>query len=244
MLHTLFEHSQFDDRDETLRARITLSLLREQLASAEDDPRIEATVRMMRAVFDTPMAPWSVTLANVALDRVRHEWQFLLPFGSASRAYTRQAIARCFERHGGPDGARYAALLRQLGTTRVHGFLTGFVDLVFEHHGRWYVVDWKSNQLGASDEAYQREALHRAMEANHYTLQYHLYVVALHRYLRLRVPGYDYDTHMGGAAYAFLRGFRAHDGAVMHGWFTDRPSRALITALSAVMDGLDDMGAT
>ena len=242
VLHALFEHSRFDDRDEVLRERVALSLLRNQLAAAEDDPRIEATVRMMRAVFEAPLAPWPVTLANVAPEKVRHEWQFLLPFGSASQAYTRQAIARCFERHGGPDGVRYAALLRQLGNARVHGFLTGFVDLVFEHRGQWYVVDWKSNQLGTADEAYQREALQRAMEANHYTLQYHLYVVALHRYLRLRVPGYDYDTHMGGAAYAFLRGFRGHDGAVAHGWFTDRPSRALINALSAVMDGLDDTG--
>lgn len=240
VLHTLFEHSRFDDRDDVLRERVALTLLRNQLATAEDDPRIEATVHMMRAVFEAPLAPWPVTLANVAPDRVRHEWQFLLPFGSASQAYTRQAIARCFERHGGPDGARYAATLRQLGNARVHGFLTGFVDLVFEHRGQWYVVDWKSNQLGVSNEAYQRDALQRAMEANHYTLQYHLYVVALHRYLRVRVPGYDYDTHMGGAAYAFLRGFHAHNGAVSHGWFTDRPSRELINALSAVMDGLDE----
>jgi exodeoxyribonuclease V beta subunit len=75
------------------------------------------------------------------------------------------------------------------------------------------------------------------MDVNHYTLQYHLYLVALHRYLRVRLPDYDYDRHIGGAAYAFLRGFSGGPSATGLGWFTDRPARALIEALSAVMDG-------
>jgi exodeoxyribonuclease V beta subunit len=187
-------------------------------------------------VLATPMAPWSLALGQVAPSRVRHEWEFLLPFGDADRAVTRHALARCFDRFGGGAGVRYAAAVRHLGAARLHGFLTGFVDVIVEHEGRWYVADWKSNQLGADPEAYGREALQRVMDAHHYTLQYHLYVVALHRFLRQRVPGYDYDQHMGGAAYAFLRGFGPGASVTGHGWFTDRPPRALIDALSALMD--------
>ena len=237
VLHSLFEFSRFDDSVETLRARATVQLLRNQLVADEADPRIDATARMMRAVFETPMAPWPVTLANVPTERARHEWQFLLPFASADTAFVRQAMARCFERFGGAEGATYGTLLRSLGATRVHGFLTGFVDLVFEHRGQWFVVDWKSNQLGANLAVYERSALQSVMDVNHYTLQYHLYLVALHRYLRVRLPDYDYDRHIGGAAYAFLRGFSGGPSATGLGWFTDRPARALIEALSAVMDG-------
>jgi exodeoxyribonuclease V beta subunit len=237
VLHSLFEHTRFADGDQLLRERVAVQLVRSGLATDEADARIDATVSMMRAVFDTPLAPWPVTLANVVQDRARHEWQFLLPFADAANAWTRQAIARAFEQHGGADGQRYADTLRQLGTARVHGFLTGFVDLVFEHRGQWYVVDWKSNQLGVDPQAYRREALQSAMESHHYTLQYHLYLVALHRHLAVRVPGYDYDRHIGGAAYAFLRGFAEGPSADGRGWYTDRPSRALIEALSAVMDG-------
>ena len=237
VLHSLFEHTRFDDDGTVLHERVTLQLLRHQLATTEEDPRIGATVRMMRAVFDTPLAPWPVTLANVAPERARHEWQFLLPFADASHAFTRQAIAKCFERHGGPEGARYANALRHLANTRVHGYLTGFVDLVFEHRGQWYVVDWKSNQLGADNAAYERNALQRAMESHHYTLQYHLYLVALHRHLAVRLADYDYDRHIGGAAYAFLRGFGEDSREGGRGWYTDKPPRALIEALSAVMDG-------
>jgi exodeoxyribonuclease V beta subunit len=75
------------------------------------------------------------------------------------------------------------------------------------------------------------------MDAAHYTLQYHLYLVALHRYLRVRLPEYDYDRHIGGAAYAFLRGFATGPSDTGRGWYTNRPSRALIESLSAVMDG-------
>jgi exodeoxyribonuclease V beta subunit len=69
------------------------------------------------------------------------------------------------------------------------------------------------------------------MFASHYVLQYHLYVTALHRFLKLRVRDYDYDRDMGGAWYAFLRGI---DGTG-RGWFHDCPPRALISALDALM---------
>lgn len=64
---------------------------------------------------------------------------------------TRQALAAVFAQHGGAHGAAYADQLRRLSFNRLHGYLTGFVDLLFEHEGRWYVVDWKSNQLGADN---------------------------------------------------------------------------------------------
>ena len=236
VLHTLFETSAFDDSVEVLRERATWRLLRTRLAADEADPRIEAVVRMMRAVFDAPLAPWPVHLAQVPAARTRHEWEFLLPFADARRAFMRQRIADQFERFGGEDGVRYAARLRTLSAARVHGFLTGFVDLVFEHAGRWYVVDWKSNQLGANPAAYTREALQEVMESHHYVLQYHLYLVALHRYLTLRLPDYDYDRHVGGAGYAFLRGFETGASVSGHGWYTERPDRSLIEALSALMD--------
>jgi exodeoxyribonuclease V beta subunit len=191
---------------------------------------------MMRTVVAAPLRPWAFTLQAVAQEQARHEWQFLLPFANAARPFSRFALASCFEMHGGADGARYADQLRRLPLARLHGFLTGFVDLVFRHQDRWYVVDWKSNQLGADPAAYEHDALRPVMEASHYTLQYHLYLTALHRHLTARLPEYDYARHMGGAAYAFLRGFSAESALTGLGWFTDLPSRALIEALSRLMD--------
>ena len=93
------------------------------------------------------------------------------------------------------------------------------------------MVDWKSNHLGHDPASYHADALEHEMFESHYVLQYHLYLVALHRFLRLRVPGYSYDSHIGGAWYAFLRGI---DGTG-RGWFHDRPPWSLIDALDALM---------
>jgi exodeoxyribonuclease V beta subunit len=65
-----------------------------------------------------------------------------------------------------------------------------------------------------------------------YGLQYTTYTLALHRYLKLRIPDYDYERHMGGAYYLFLRGMRAEHGS-RYGVFFDRPPHALISEMDA-----------
>lgn len=110
---------------------------------------------------------------------------------------------------------------------QLNGMLKGFIDLVVEHDGRYYVVDYKSNWLGPDDAAYTPAAMADEILAKRYELQYVLYLLALHRLLRLRLPDYDYDTHIGGALYLFLRGSQAPS----RGIHAERPPRALIDAL-------------
>ncbi len=109
----------------------------------------------------------------------------------------------------------------------------GFIDLVFEHQGRYYVVDYKSNWLGEGDAAYTDEAMQATVASHRYDLQYVLYLLALHRQLQLRLPDYDYERHVGGALYLFLRGSRA-PGQGIH---RARPPRELIEALDALFKG-------
>ena len=113
---------------------------------------------------------------------------------------------------------------------QLHGMLKGFMDLVVEHEGGYYVIDYKSNHLGDSDWAYTPEAMMQVILDNRYELQYVLYLVALHRLLKLRLPDYDYDEHIGGAMYLFLRGHQAPT----QGIHAERPPRALIEGLDAL----------
>ncbi|MBL0419936.1 exodeoxyribonuclease V subunit beta [Ramlibacter sp. AW1] len=121
-----------------------------------------------------------------------------------------------------------AAPRRRLQPQELNGLFKGYIDLVFEHQGRWWVADYKSNTLGAVDGDYTAEALRAEVLRHRYELQYALYLFALHRHLRSRLPDYDYDRHVGGAAYLFLRGH----GGPAGGLHLERPPRAL-------MDGLD-----
>ena len=122
-----------------------------------------------------------------------------------------------------------------LAADRVNGMLKGFIDLIVEHEGRWYVADYKSNWLGTDESSYTPEAMRRSILDARYELQYALYLLALHRQLRARLgDAYDYDTHMGGAVYLYLRGV---DGRG-HGVHVERPPRAMIDALDALFEGV------
>ena len=118
----------------------------------------------------------------------------------------------------------------------IHGFLRGFVDLVVEHGGRWYVVDYKSNWLGPGPGDYAPAALAEAMRAGGYVLQSLIYLVALHRYLAVRLPEYAYERHVGGAFYLFVRGIDPAAGMARGVWF-DRPSAACLRALDTCFRG-------
>ena len=110
---------------------------------------------------------------------------------------------------------------------RLNGMFKGFIDLVLEHGGRYYVIDYKSNWLGSASQDYSSAAINACVLSHRYDLQYVLYVLALHRLLKLRIPDYDYDTHIGGVVYMFLRG--AHSDS--QGLHQIRPAYALIETL-------------
>src|SRR5690606_10362593 len=116
----------------------------------------------------------------------RHEVEFLLPFEGTGAAQLPEGIAR-----------RPAPGLPKGGA-----FLWGFIDLVFRHRDRYYLLDWKSNLLDAYDEA----SVRASMERSRYDLQWKLYSVALDRWLSARLPGYDPEAHFGGVHYLYLRG--------------------------------------
>ncbi len=114
----------------------------------------------------------------------------------------------------------------------VQGFLRGAIDLFFRHEGRYYLLDWKSNWLGRSAAAYTPARMAAAMREHHYGLQARLYTLAADQYLRLRVPGYDYERDFGGVFYFFLRGVESAEGGVVR----LRPSAALVGSMREWME--------
>lgn len=115
----------------------------------------------------------------------------------------------------------------------LNGMLKGFIDLVFEHHGKYYVLDYKSNWLGVDNNAYTSDAMTNAVLEKRYEVQYVLYLLALHRLLKSRLPDYDPEQHLGGAVYVFLRGLQGP----ANGTVFDRPATALIETLDEMFGG-------
>jgi exodeoxyribonuclease V beta subunit len=240
-LHEVLEHTdwgQLGTADATPRLRRTLAahgLVDAGAHAGELDP--VATVQQLLhdvAAAELPAvaghgAPWRLgTLLGGARAA---EWQFLLPADRGGMS----DLAAVLDHHGPALAQAQAARLRSLPPHGLRGFLTGFVDLIAEHDGRHWVLDWKSNHLGDDGADYGPEALADAMVAHDYVLQYHLYLLALHRHLQQRLPGYDPARHLGGVCYVFLRGVTAGSG---RGLFVDAPpSPARVAALDAWLRG-------
>ncbi len=121
-------------------------------------------------------------------------------------------------------------------TERVlEGYLTGFIDLVCRHQGKYYIMDYKSNWLGPSAPDYDPERLQRAMSGHNYGLQYWLYTLMLHRYLQQSGQDYDYHRDFGGVAYLFVRGMNPLSPG--SGVFFDLPDGAILEKLDRCLGG-------
>ena len=136
-----------------------------------------------------------------------------------------------------PRSGASATTCRASRSTTSKGISRAYIDLVFEHGGRYYVLDWKSNHLGYAPADYGPAGLQAAMAEHGYHLQYLLYSLAVDRYLRHRVPGYRHDTHFGGVLYLFVRGVRPDwlnaDGTPT-GVFHHRPTAGTLARLDAL----------
>ncbi len=233
------------------RELVERELRRAGLGEEPIEPLLQGLEQMRLCPFGGELG--GLRVADLGPERRLNEMNFDLTLGFARAG----GLAAAFLDHpGGAFGTAYAEALRALPVA-CSGFLTGSIDLIFTACGadgeeRWWVADWKSNWMGRRDgegqplacgpRHYGREAMAALMADSHYPLQAHLYLVALHRYLGWRLPGYTPQRHLGGYAYVFLRGTPGEDGAralpgAVPGMFVERPPLARILALNDALGG-------
>lgn len=221
-----FLHSLFEDLDFT--QPISPEWMREKLQNNGFDEVWEPVLtRWITQVLAAPLADTGIALNQLSARQKQVEMEFYLPISQTLDARALDAVTRRYD--------PLSAGCPELDFRQVRGMLKGFIDLVFRHEGRYYLLDYKSNWLGESGEAYTQEAMAEAMQSHRYDLQYQLYSLALHRYLRHRIADYDYERHFGGVIYLFLRGVDGEAG--QQGIFATRPDPALITAMDALFAG-------
>ncbi|MFH7827832.1 exodeoxyribonuclease V subunit beta [Kluyvera chengduensis] len=221
-----FLHSLFEDLDFT--QPISPEWMREKLQNnGFDEVWAPVLTRWITQVLAAPLADTGVALNQLSARQKQVEMEFYLPIIQTLDARALDAVTRRYD--------PLSAGCPELDFRQVRGMLKGFIDLVFRHDGRYYLLDYKSNWLGESGEAYTQEAMAEAMQSHRYDLQYQLYSLALHRYLRHRIADYDYERHFGGVIYLFLRGVDGEAG--QQGIFATRPDPALIMAMDALFAG-------
>lgn len=178
-------------------------------------------LRLLQTPLMLPEA--SVALSGLGKDLCRAEMEFLFAAHQVDIHHLDQLVT---------DAVLPGIVRPMLRQNRVNGMLKGFIDLVFCFKGQYFVLDYKSNYLGENQNAYDQDAMTRAMTEHRYDLQYLLYTLALDRLLRARLEDYDYERDMGGIVYLFLRGVNESGRGV----YTDKPPARLINELNKLFE--------
>ncbi|MDT8271815.1 MAG: exodeoxyribonuclease V subunit beta, partial [Desulfomonilia bacterium] len=219
LLHKIFELIDFQADDRSIR----LSIAQVMEAFGFDEKWGDTIFTVVTNVLATDFG--NFRLSDISRDSRLMELEFYLPL----KNMTPRALRDVFQ-DGGTGLMDITAMLGRLKFDPVQGYLRGFMDLVFCHGGRYYLLDWKSNYLGSDRESYGRDALQGVMHRDCYVLQYHLYTLALDQYLRRTMTGYSYHEHFAGVYYVFLRGVDPDAGAD-YGIVSARPDEAIISRL-------------
>lgn len=225
-LHDLFEHLDFTQANRSTMNELVENKLKEY---GFEGTWQETLCHMIRKVLIVPLDPdkQDLRLSRIRNENRLNELEFYFPL----RFISPKKLKGIFEKYSGREIPEdFPDHIERLDFAPVRGFMKGFMDLVFHWRGRFYLLDWKSNFLGARVEDYGQESLAFLMKKECYILQYCIYALALDQYLSLRLPGYHYQKHFGGVFYIFLRGVEPEKGSDF-GIYRDLPPPELINEL-------------
>jgi exodeoxyribonuclease V beta subunit len=228
--HDIFEQLDFSRNDTQYRKDLVIRKLQEHGFDLNWETEI---LYMIDNALSVPLfdEDKDFVLSSVTCEDRINEMEFYYPLNPIGPRDLKKILAV----HSSlPIDTGFPDRLGNLTFMPTAGYLKGFIDMVFKHRQRYYLVDWKSNYLGDHIEEYHRSSLSKTMGEAYYILQYHLYTLALHQYLRLRKPDYRYEEDFGGVFYVFLRGVDQQKGS-QYGIFRDLPAAELIVELGKAL---------
>lgn len=228
--HDLFENMDYSEKETTSREKIVTGKLAEYgFGGIWKAPVCGMINKVLQALLEAKDI--TLKLSDIDAKNRINEMEFYFPL----KMITPHTIKKIFREHKGLEiSGDYQSRTDNLIFAPAKGFMKGYMDMVFHHEGRFFIVDWKSNYLGNRIEDYGKVSLSGAMENGLYILQYHLYALALHQYLQLKNRGYDYKDSFGGVFYIFIRGVD-DSKSPGSGIYYDLPEVDLINRLGKAM---------
>ncbi|OOR98715.1 exodeoxyribonuclease V subunit beta [Haemophilus paracuniculus] len=220
LLHKFFETSVFSQPISNEK----ITKLCEQLDLNEK--WIEPTKQWFKNIMQTPFAEPAFSLNQIDEKQRLNEWQFYLRLSNRNALPELNKLLKKY--------SPIAKNLPDLNLLELEGFVKGYVDCIVKINDKFYILDYKSNSLSAFGYDFSPQNIEKEIGKSRYDLQYILYTLAIHRYLRFRLgKNYDYDNDFGGIAYLFLRGM---NGTPNSGVYFEKPSKQLIEEMDLLFD--------
>ena len=210
LFHKILEKISFSDTEEKITTEVE-----KQITAYGFDKQWQQQINAIILSTIEKKLDNSIQLNQLQDNRLLKELEFHLPFAKTNEQEF-NGLFNCHE--------KYNRSGREFGFGTIRGYLKGYIDLLFCHNDIWYLIDYKSNRL----ENYNNDFMQKSITEHDYDLQYLLYTVAANRYLKNRIPGYNYKDNFGGIYYLFLRGINKHNNNGI--WF-DKPDKEFISSL-------------
>ena len=232
LLHDLLEHNDFSapEWEETGGELVTRFGLEQR-----STPQL---YEWLDEVLQTPLYPnMPFSMSDLPLDKTLREAEFYFPMND-SRWQGLRSVLKAHRQDVAQMLDAEAQETPQLLAPSLQGMMHGFIDLIFEHEGKYYVADYKSTWLGDTVDSYSPSALFENNQHHLYDLQYLIYCLALHRYLMQSLPNYSATKHFGGVYYLYLRGMHP-ENEKGEGVFYSPITPNILNALDSVFSNND-----
>ncbi len=228
MLHNIFEFIDFSDDEDLNWKKVIEQSLSRFLPKDNNEKTKEKLLEMVQTVLNTTISFGNDSFSLSEIERAKRITE--LEFDFITKRFKINSLSELENKL--PDGYQISHKQNE----DIEGLLHGFIDLFFEHNGKYYILDWKSNFLGDRTEDYSKEKMTKAMSESNYHLQYLIYTLAVKKYLTLKIENFDYDTQFGGVIYIFLRGVREDEDK---GIFTFKPEIEAIQKIENIFSKND-----
>ncbi|HHH55254.1 MAG TPA: hypothetical protein ENK91_16445, partial [Bacteroidetes bacterium] len=212
ILHSILEKINFKDKENhKLIIENTLKYYGRQYA----DSAIDNYLLLIENILETTLFPQKFKLKDIDNEKRFNELEFFYSFDNW-------------------QGQKIKEILPEIviSSREIEGVMHGFIDLLFVHQNKFYILDWKTNHLGNNSESYSSEKLKAAIEENNYFLQYYIYTIAAKRFLEKHIPDFDFNLNFGGVYYLFLRGMRMDKDT---GIFFAKPQKDIIDRIENII---------
>ncbi|CAL4323868.1 RecBCD enzyme subunit RecB [Buchnera aphidicola (Thelaxes suberi)] len=186
---------------------------------------IEKLQLWLKNIINTPLTPLSVTLNKLNSNNYIKEFEFYI---SVKNNLNNSVFNKCIQKND-----KISLLSSPLKFHSFSGIITGYIDLIFKKNNKYFIVDYKSTWLGESNQDYNQKNIEKKMILHRYDIQYHIYSIALHRYLKQKINNYSIKKNFGGIFYLFLRAM--HPNNKNPGIFFIPPNKKLINNLNIIL---------